>query len=43
MKSVSCSNVRSASAIADNARREFNDRLKAAKVLAGRWMSGPIW
>ena len=28
------------SAIADNARREFNDRLKAAKVLAGRWHVG---
>lgn len=28
------------SAIADSARREFNDRLKAAKVLTGRWHSG---
>lgn len=28
------------SAIADIARREFNDRLKAAKVLAGRWHTG---
>lgn len=28
------------SAIADIARREFNDRLKAAKVLTGRWHSG---
>jgi hypothetical protein len=29
------------SAIADIARREFNDRLKAAKVLTGRWHTGP--
>jgi hypothetical protein len=28
------------SAIADAARREFNDRLKAAKVPSGRWHSG---
>jgi len=28
------------SAIADIARREFNDRLKAAKILTGRWHSG---
>ena len=28
------------SAIADSARREFNDRLKAAKVSVGRWHSG---
>jgi hypothetical protein len=28
------------SAIADIARREFNDRLKAAKVLTGRWHIG---
>ena len=28
------------SAIADIARREFNDRLKAAKVLTGRWHAG---
>jgi len=28
------------SAIADIARREFNDRLKAAKMLAGRWHAG---
>jgi hypothetical protein len=28
------------SALADSARREFNDRLKAAKVLTGRWHSG---
>jgi len=28
------------SAIADSARREFNTRLKAAKVLTGRWHSG---
>ena len=28
------------SAIADIARREFNDRLKAAKVLTGRWHTG---
>lgn len=28
------------SGIADIARREFNDRLKAAKVLTGRWHSG---
>jgi hypothetical protein len=28
------------SAIADTARREFNDRLKAAKVLTGRWHTG---
>ena len=28
------------SAIADTARREFNDRLKAAKVTAGRWHTG---
>lgn len=28
------------SAIADTARREFNDRLKAAKVSTGRWHSG---
>lgn len=28
------------SAIADIARREFNDRLKTAKVLTGRWHSG---
>jgi hypothetical protein len=28
------------SAIADTARREFNDRLKAAKVTTGRWHSG---
>lgn len=28
------------SAIADSARREFNDRLKAAKVLTGRWHTG---
>jgi hypothetical protein len=28
------------SAIADIARREFNDRLKAAKVTTGRWHSG---
>ena len=28
------------SAIADIARREFNDRLKAAKVLTGRWRTG---
>ncbi len=28
------------SAIADIARREFNDRLKAAKVLIGRWHTG---
>jgi hypothetical protein len=28
------------SGIADIARREFNDRLKAAKVAAGRWHSG---
>ncbi|MFZ0254878.1 MAG: DUF3780 domain-containing protein [Gammaproteobacteria bacterium] len=27
-------------AIADIARREFNDRLKAAKVLTGRWHTG---
>jgi hypothetical protein len=26
--------------IADIARREFNDRLKAAKVLTGRWHTG---
>jgi hypothetical protein len=29
------------SGIADIARREFNDRLKAAKVLTGRWQTGP--
>jgi len=28
------------SAIADTARREFNDRLKAAKVATGRWHTG---
>jgi hypothetical protein len=28
------------SAIADIARREFNDRLKAAKVITGRWHTG---
>jgi hypothetical protein len=28
------------SAIADTARREFNNRLKAAKVLIGRWHTG---
>ena len=28
------------SAIADIARREFNDRLKVAKVLTGRWHTG---
>jgi hypothetical protein len=28
------------SAIADSARREFNDRLKTAKVSVGRWHSG---
>ena len=28
------------SGIADIARREFNDRLKAAKVLTGRWHTG---
>jgi hypothetical protein len=28
------------SAIADTARREFNDRLKAAKISAGRWHTG---
>ena len=28
------------SAIADIARREFNDRLKAAKVRTGRWHTG---
>src|ERR1700683_3699687 len=28
------------SAIADIARREFNDRLKAAKVAVGRWHAG---
>jgi hypothetical protein len=28
------------SAIADIARREFNDRLKVAKILTGRWHSG---
>ncbi|OPY25616.1 MAG: hypothetical protein A4E23_00026 [Methanomethylovorans sp. PtaU1.Bin073] len=28
------------SAIADSARREFNDRLKAAKILTGRWHTG---
>jgi hypothetical protein len=28
------------SGIADTARREFNDRLKAARVLVGRWHSG---
>ena len=28
------------SAIADIARREFNDRLKAAKLLTGRWHTG---
>lgn len=28
------------SAIADIARREFNDRLKAAKILTGRWHTG---
>jgi hypothetical protein len=28
------------SGIADTARREFNDRLKAAKVLVGRWHTG---
>src|SRR5438552_3631073 len=28
------------SAIADTARREFNDRLKTAKVLTGRWHTG---
>jgi len=28
------------SAIADIARREFNDRLKAARVLTGRWHTG---
>lgn len=28
------------SAIADTARREFNDRLKTAKVTTGRWHSG---
>lgn len=28
------------SSIADIARREFNDRLKAAKVLTGRWHTG---
>ena len=28
------------SAIADSARREFNDRLKAAKLLTGRWHTG---
>ncbi len=28
------------SAIADIARREFNDRLKAAKITTGRWHSG---
>ncbi len=28
------------SAIADGARREFNDRLKAAKVATGRWHAG---
>ena len=27
-------------AIADSARREFNDRLKAARVLTGRWHTG---
>lgn len=27
--------------IADIARREFNDRLKAAKISTGRWHSGP--
>lgn len=29
------------SGIADAARREFNDRLKAAKLTTGRWHSGP--
>lgn len=28
------------SAIADIARREFNDRLKAASILTGRWHTG---
>lgn len=28
------------SAIADSARREFNDRLKVAKILTGRWHTG---
>ena len=28
------------SAIAETARREFNDRLKTAKILTGRWHSG---
>ena len=28
------------SAIADSTRREFNDRLKAAKILTGRWHTG---
>jgi hypothetical protein len=28
------------SAIADTARREFNERLKAAKILTGRWHTG---
>ena len=28
------------SGISDIARREFNDRLKAAKVLTGRWHTG---
>lgn len=28
------------SGIADTARREFNDRLKAAKILTGRWHTG---
>ena len=28
------------SAIADIARREFNDRLKAAKIITGRWHTG---
>jgi hypothetical protein len=31
------------SAIADIARREFNDRLKAAKILTGRWHTGTNW
>ena len=29
------------SGIADTARREFNDRLKAAKMLTSRWHTGP--
>ena len=28
------------SAVADTARRDFNDRLKAAKILTGRWHTG---